>query len=201
SYPVYVTNPGPYGGTSNIVDFIVSGQSEVTISPTSVTVPEAGLQTFSATVSIGGGVTWSVQEGSTGGTISSTGIYTPPNSTGVFHVVATSIQDPSQYAVATVTVVPALTLTILHSFGAPGFGTDGYFPQAGVVQGNDGGIYGTTYEGGILTCDVFSPPNLVGCGTVFKIDTSGNFVLLHSFAAGDSDGALPLAPLIQATDG
>ena len=191
SYPVYVTDPGPLGGTSNTVDFVVSGQSEVTISPTTVTVPEAGLQTFSATVSIGGGITWSVQEGSTGGTISSTGIYTPPNSTGVFHVIATSTQDPSQYAVAAVTVIPALNYSVIYSFST----NSGYFPQAGVIQLSDTSLWGTTTYGGAYQGDCIT----IGCGTVYELDSEHNFAVIHAFAG--TDGAFPEAPLLQTSGG
>lgn len=49
-------------------------------------------------------VTWSIVEGSTGGSISATGAYTAPQATGTFHVVATSVGDPTKTATATVTV-------------------------------------------------------------------------------------------------
>src|SRR5207249_8317063 len=49
---------------------------------------------------------------------------------------------------------------------------NGYTPQAGLVQGIDGALYGTTFGGG---------SNNVG--TVFKISTNGTgYATLHSFA-------------------
>lgn len=123
TFPVSVTNPSPGGGTSNVIDFTVTTGSagSVTISPTSVTVPEEGAQTFTASVAGSSkGVKWSVQEGAGGGTItwfdSSEVVYLPPSTTGTYHVVATSVDDPTQTAAATVTVTPALTLTVLHLF-------------------------------------------------------------------------------------
>jgi uncharacterized repeat protein (TIGR03803 family) len=78
------------------------------------------------------------------------------------------------------------TLTTLHSFA---YYTDGGYPQAGLIQGTDGNLYGTTYGGGVTNF-----------GTIFKIDTNGTtFVTLHTFAG--SDGAYPYAGLIQGTDG
>ncbi len=50
-------------------------------------------------------VTWSIQEGSMGGAITASGVYTAPANTGLYHVVATSQVDPTQSAVATVSVV------------------------------------------------------------------------------------------------
>jgi len=49
-------------------------------------------------------VTWSVQEGAAGGTISTAGVYTLPPDAGTWHVVATSNADPSRSAVVPVAV-------------------------------------------------------------------------------------------------
>ncbi len=79
---------------------------EVAITPTSATVPAGGTQAFTATVtgSANTAVTWSVQEGAAGGTITQAGLYTAPAIAGTYHVVATSQADPTKSAVATVTV-------------------------------------------------------------------------------------------------
>ncbi len=71
---------------------------------------------------------------------------------------------------------------------------DGGFPRGGLIEASDGNFYGTTYEGGDLTC---AAP--YGCGTVFKITSTGKLTMLHSFDV--SDGSGPSAGLIQATDG
>ncbi len=78
------------------------------------------------------------------------------------------------------------TLTTLYSFTG---GDDGATPVAGLVQGNDGDFYGTTMLGG--TNDN---------GTVFQISSNGVFASLHSFTGG-TDGGLPLAGLVQGSDG
>jgi uncharacterized repeat protein (TIGR03803 family) len=83
-------------------------------------------------------------------------------------------------------VTPTGTLSVLHSFD----GTDGELCQAGLVQGTDGNLYGTTSFGG-------ANPNYGG--TVFKITPTGTLTTLHSFGSGDGTG--PGAALIQATDG
>ena len=59
-------------------------------------------------------------------------------------------------------------LTTLYSF--PG-GNDGAYPQAGLVQGSDGNLYGTTSLGG----------NNGNAGTVFKISATGALTTLYSF--------------------
>jgi uncharacterized repeat protein (TIGR03803 family) len=84
-------------------------------------------------------------------------------------------------------------VTILYSFGA--FADDGANPEAGVIQGRDGYLYGTTKSGGAR----------LGGGTVFRIALSGAESVLHSFgsfgAGTDGDGSSPVAPLVQGIDG
>ena len=166
SFPIVVTNPLPGGGASNAVNFTVASGStgSVSISPTTVTVPEGGYQTFTATVSGGGSVNWSVQEGSAGGSITSGGGYAPPNSTGTFHVVATNTTDPSQSATATVTVVASF-LSVLHSFtGTP----DGIAGTPGLLLDAAGDLYGATEWGGLPTterCSGWIQPARKRCST------------------------------------
>jgi hypothetical protein len=78
----------------------------VTISPTAATLPVGGTRTFSAAVTGTSNtvVTWSIQEGASGGSITSGGVYTAPNVPGTYHVVATSQADPTKHATATITV-------------------------------------------------------------------------------------------------
>ncbi len=65
------------------------------------------------------------------------------------------------------------------------------------MQGIDGNLYGTTYAGGKNDPEFCQPYG--GCGTVFKITTSGAFTSLHSFDI--TDGAILYAPVTQAKDG
>src|ERR1035441_219212 len=83
--------------------------------------------------------------------------------------------------------------TSLYTFGnSP---TDGANPYAGLAQGSDGNFYGTTYYGGT------SGNCYLGCGTVFRISPSGSYTNLHSFVGPPHDGAVPLAKLVQGSDG
>jgi uncharacterized repeat protein (TIGR03803 family) len=84
-------------------------------------------------------------------------------------------------------VDPSGTETVLHNFGDGS--TDGRTPYAGLVRDKAGNLYGTTYEGGGIGC-------VDGCGTVFKLDTTGTETLLHSFAGGTTDGCYPYAGLL-----
>jgi uncharacterized repeat protein (TIGR03803 family) len=92
---------------------------------------------------------------------------------------------------ATATAATAQTFKTLHSFD----GTDGDSPYAGLVQGTDGNLYGTTQIGGADTKDC----GVLGCGTAFKISPTGTLTTLHSFDG--TDGQDPVGALVQATNG
>jgi uncharacterized repeat protein (TIGR03803 family) len=64
--------------------------------------------------------------------------------------------------------------TVLHSFTGK---KDGWGPGA-ISLDAAGNIYGTTAEGADLSC---YPP--LGCGVIYKIDTTGNFSVLFTFTA------------------
>ena len=82
-------------------------------------------------------------------------------------------------------VTPAGDYTKLYAFT----NSDGANPYAGLIQGSDGNLYGTTYAGGQNDL-----------GTVFRVSTDGVLTTLHSFA-GPADGSNPLGSLVQANDG
>ena len=67
-------------------------------------------------------------------------------------------------------ITPAGVETVLYSFTGTGTGGDGANPQAGLIQGSDGNLYGTTIDGGTS-----------GYGTVFKITPAGRGPVLYSF--------------------
>jgi len=75
---------------------------------------------------------------------------------------------------------------------------DGALPMAGLVRDKEGNLYGTTIQGGIESC-VFAG-RVIGCGTVFKLDASGNETVLYSFTGG-TDAAGPTAALIMDKEG
>src|SRR5580700_9496084 len=60
-----------------------------------------------------------------------------------------------------------IMLTNIHSFGVF---TNGAYPRARLVQGNDGNFYGTTYQGGANNF-----------GAIFKITPAGVLTSLYSF--------------------
>jgi len=67
--------------------------------------------------------------------------------------------------------------TVLHSFSG---GADGSEPAAGLIKDEVGNLYGTTLFGGR---NIQCPPlGTGGCGTVFKLDTTGTLTELHLFS-------------------
>ena len=81
----------------------------VSVTPTNPAVGTNGTVQLSAVVSgtTNQDVTWTVEEGAAGGSISTLGLYTAPATPGIYHARATSQADTTKSAVANITVTPA----------------------------------------------------------------------------------------------
>lgn len=84
-------------------------------------------------------------------------------------------------------------LTNFYNFCSQFGCTDGAQPAAGLIQGSDGNLYGTTSAGG-GAC-------VAGCGTVFEITPNATLTTLYEFCNVCNDGIEPQAALMQATNG
>ena len=78
------------------------------------------------------------------------------------------------------------TLSVIYRFSG---GVDGDTPASGLLQGQDGHLYGMCVDGGRY-----------GFGTIFRLTLDGRFTLLYSFS-GEPDGAFPSGKLMQRSDG
>lgn len=137
----------------------------VTVSPATIQLqPNQGTD-FTATVtgSSNTGVNWSVQEGASGGTVTSAGRYVAPALAGTYHVVATSKANSSKRGQATVTVPLALvvsetaiTLTLRESkqFTATLSGASNPAVAWSVQEGDSGGT--------ISQFGLYTAPNVPG---------------------------------------
>jgi uncharacterized repeat protein (TIGR03803 family) len=91
------------------------------------------------------------------------------------------------------------TESVLYSFCSQTNCTDGGQPYAGLIEDASGNFYGTTNLGGNVTGTCFP----WGCGTAFKLDTFGNYTVLHNFCsqANCADGEAPYASLTKDSSG
>ena len=83
-------------------------------------------------------------------------------------------------------LTPSGDMTELYSFANTG---DGALPNSGLTLATDGNFYGTTPVGGAN-----------GYGTIFRITSSGNYTVMHSFV-GTTEGSNANTPPIQGFDG
>jgi len=97
-------------------------------------------------------------------------------------------------------ITPSGTLTTLYDFCAQADCADGSGPFAGLVQAANGNLYGTTSGGGAnMIVPSCTKSGGAGWGTVFEITPAGELTTLHTFQG--TDGGVPYAGLVQATDG
>ena len=85
---------------------------------------------------------------------------------------------------------------VLYTFSG---GSDGATSTAGIAIGADGGLFGTTTNGGDVNCN-----NGAGCGVVFSVTRRGTVWtehVIHAFEAGPTDGQFPLSAVILDSSG
>ena len=99
-------------------------------------------------------------------------------------------------AVVAIASAQAQTYSVVYTFAGP----DGAGPDAGLVLDTQGNLYGTTANGGgALACSGGVLGH--GCGTVFKVDKTGNETVLHRFTKAGGEGANPVAGLVLEANG
>jgi uncharacterized repeat protein (TIGR03803 family) len=91
-------------------------------------------------------------------------------------------------------LAPDGTETVLYSFKG---GSDGFFPEAGVIMDEAGNLFGTTFAGGIHhACHKVLGD---GCGTVFEVKPNGSETVLYAFTK--ERGTFPVAPVLMDKNG
>lgn len=91
-------------------------------------------------------------------------------------------------------ITPGGVETVLHSFTDDG--VDGTHPQANLILGRDGNLYGSTRFGGPS-----ASTGLGEGGTIFRIAPSGQETILYAFGTTLTDGAMAASALVQGSDG
>lgn len=141
------------------------------VSPTTAEVWQGDTATFSAPVE----VNWSIKEGSAGGSISSAGVYTAPLVPGTYHIIATSLADPSNTSEATVTV-PSISIAISPSSAALGVSQHRQFSAEVTGTVNTVNLAWHVTEGatgGTITADgLYTAPTTTGTYHVEAVSTS-----------------------------
>jgi uncharacterized repeat protein (TIGR03803 family) len=107
-----------------------------------------------------------------------------------------ALYGPAAGGVSTLNTYPGLVyrfdpatgdFRVLHDFNL----ADGKDPTGPLFPGDDGNLYGTTWQGG--------PSNT---GVIYKVDPAGNFTLLHTLQVfGQSEGWEPNGGLVRTADG
>jgi hypothetical protein len=108
-YTVVATSVADPTRSGSAAVTVASSPIAVSVTPPVVNLPEGQTKQFVAMVTgtANTAVTWSVREGPPGGMLNSSGsdcLYTAPGTVGTYHLIATSVADPTQSGVATVAV-------------------------------------------------------------------------------------------------
>jgi hypothetical protein len=138
----------------------------VAISPRTAATTTGGALTFTAAVTgtLAGqstAVTWSVKEPG-GGTVDVSGHYTAPGTAGTFHVIATSVADPTKTDTATVSVASIVVISAVSPVNA--FACEAVQLSATVTGTSDTLVLWSvpTACGTITAAGVFTPARMTG---------------------------------------
>ena len=153
-------------GPLQVCNFNLAASTTVSISPTTASLAAGGAQQFTATVTgtSNTAVTWST----TGGTITTAGLYTAPNTAGTYTVTATSVADTTKSASATVTVAtppPSVTVSISPTTASLQTAATQQF-TATVTGTTNTAVSWSTTGGTITTAGLYTAPSTAGTYTV-----------------------------------
>ncbi|HEX9052994.1 MAG TPA: endo-1,4-beta-xylanase [Anaeromyxobacter sp.] len=147
----------------------------VTVNPSAATIPPGSSLALAATVTGAGGVntvTWSVDQGSAGGSVTAAGVYTAPQTAGAYTVTATSTVDATRSGQATITVTapappppaPVVAIAVAPSTASMQAGATLQF-SASVTGSSDTGVAWSVAEttgGAVSTSGLYTAPATPG---------------------------------------
>ncbi len=205
-----ITVSVPAGATTGNVVVTVSGVSSVgapfTVVPVSISPQAVELvvttqtQQFTASGAGGAGIAWSV-DGVTGGnatvgTISTTGLYTPPSTAGTHTVTVTIVANPADSASANVAVTDLAGVFTYHNdLAVDGANTQEYgLTPASVNTNTFGKLFACSVDGATYTQPLWVPSFNIGGGIHNVIFVATEHDSLFAF---DAD-ANPCKPYWQA---
>ena len=176
------TTPGSYVVTAtSMADKAVSASAAVTvnagisisISPASASILVKGTQQFTAAVSgvSNTAVTWSAS----GGSVSSSGLYTAPSTPGTYMVTVTSASDNTTSASATVTVNPVPVVAVTISPISAAILTSGKQQFTATVTGSSNTAVTWSATGGSVSLsDLYTAPTTAGTFSVTATSVGDN---------------------------
>ncbi len=140
----------------------------VTVNPSSVNMVPSGTQQLTATVTGASdtSVTWTIQEGAAGGSVTSAGLYSAPATVGIYHVTATSNADPTKSATTTIGLPGFVQTGLLY----PGPTMSALLPN-GTILFTGGGLTNGTPT---TNAEIYDP-------VAAKSTTTGSMTINHGF--------------------
>jgi len=139
------------------------------VSPTSATIQTGGQQQFSASVS--GTTNTAVSWTTSGGTVSTSGLYTAPSSGGTYTVTATSAADTSKSASATVTVSQSIAVSLSPTSASLQAGGQQQFTA--YVSGTSNTAVNWSASGGTINSGgLYTAPSTAGTYTVKAVSAA-----------------------------
>lgn len=148
----------------------------VAVDPATVTVAAGGSHSFAAVVTgtTTRTVTWTVQEGSGCGSVSSAGLYTAPNAGATCHVRAASVADATKSGTATITVTAPPAPVVAISISPTTATLDackGQVFTASVTNTSNTAVTWTVVEagGGTVTGGAYVAPTAAGTYRVMAV--------------------------------
>jgi len=162
-------------------------QVSVSISPGTASIQTGAQQQFSASVSgtTNTGVTWKAS----GGTVTSTGLYTAPSTAGTYAITATSSADSTKSASATITVSQPAQVSIYISPSQASI-------QTGAQQQFSASVSGTTNTG--VTWKA-SGGAITAAGLYTAPSTAGTYAVTATSSADSTKSASATVTVSQAT--
>ena len=150
---------------------VLSSGVSVSVSPTTASLQPGQQAQFSAQVS--GTTNTAVNWSATGGTLTSSGLYTAPSTAGTYTITATSTADSTKSASAAITVSQPTQISISVSPGNASLLTGGQQQFTAAISGTSNtAVLWSASSGTISTSGLYTAPTVAGTYTVKAVSAA-----------------------------